>query len=83
MTDWAKLKVVDLKAELKSRGLAQHGLKNELVARLEEAEQDTGSAEPEAEPEDAPVADEPARDEPATEEPAAADPEREEAVEKL
>ncbi|KFA77190.1 hypothetical protein S40288_04611 [Stachybotrys chartarum IBT 40288] len=38
MTDWAKLKVVDLKAELKSRGLSYAGLKSDLVARLEEAE---------------------------------------------
>jgi hypothetical protein len=38
MTDWNKLKVVDLKAELKRRGLAQTGLKPTLVARLAAAE---------------------------------------------
>lgn len=49
MTDWAKLKVVDLKAELKNRSLPQHGLKTELVARLEEAEQDTADGQDDAE----------------------------------
>ena len=43
MTDWTKLKVVDLKAELKKRGLAQTGLKPALVARLEDAEKADGS----------------------------------------
>ncbi|KAK2589670.1 hypothetical protein QQS21_012656 [Conoideocrella luteorostrata] len=43
MSDWAKLKVVDLKAELKRRGLPQGGLKLELIARLDEHD----AAEPE------------------------------------
>ncbi|KAI1461267.1 hypothetical protein F4805DRAFT_413405 [Annulohypoxylon moriforme] len=44
-TDWNKLKVVDLKAELKRLGLPQNGLKADLVARLAAAE-----AEKEASP---------------------------------
>ncbi|ETS83794.1 hypothetical protein PFICI_05670 [Pestalotiopsis fici W106-1] len=36
-TDYSKLKVTELKAELKRLGLPQNGLKAELVARLEEA----------------------------------------------
>ncbi|KAM6533407.1 hypothetical protein FALCPG4_006393 [Fusarium falciforme] len=71
MTDWAKLKVVDLKAELKRRGLQQHGLKTELVARLVEADEGQsrgeGLGEPEGANEDVPMADEPVDDESRTE----------------
>ena len=43
MTDWNKVKVVDLKAELKKRGLLQTGLKPALVARLTAAEIEDGT----------------------------------------
>ncbi|RWA08393.1 hypothetical protein EKO27_g6711 [Xylaria grammica] len=56
MADYSRMKVVELKAELKRLGLPQNGLKAELVSRLEEAaavsEDDTPAAtsEPHAEP---------------------------------
>ncbi|TPX14376.1 uncharacterized protein E0L32_005572 [Thyridium curvatum] len=77
-TDYSKLKVVDLKAQLKRRGLPQAGRKDELIARLEEA--DAAPEEPQSTEE--PVsqtaqASEPSpAEEPAVDEPAADDDDR-------
>lgn len=81
MTDWAKLKVVDLKAELKSRGLPQHGLKTELVARLDEADQETENTEAQEQLEDAPTDSKSGNDELPAQQPPLADHEPQEAAE--
>ena len=43
-TDWATLKVVDLKAELQSRSLSIKGVKADLVRRLTEADAEAAAA---------------------------------------
>ncbi|KAI0106258.1 hypothetical protein GGR51DRAFT_518419 [Nemania sp. FL0031] len=50
MADYSKMKVVELKAELKRLGLPQNGLKAELVARLEEAAASEESPDATSEP---------------------------------
>jgi large subunit ribosomal protein L22 len=60
---WASLKVDELKEQLEARGLPKSGKKDELVARLEEA--DAGGGEPAAEAEPAPAAEEEAAEQPA------------------
>ncbi|KAI9755986.1 MAG: hypothetical protein M1815_004348 [Lichina confinis] len=57
MKDYSKLRVVDLKAELKKRGLPQSGLKDALIARLRDADAEAAEASPKA------LAGEPAVDE--------------------
>ncbi|KAJ2895131.1 hypothetical protein MKZ38_006875 [Zalerion maritima] len=67
MTDWVKLKVADLRAQLKERGLPTTGIKAELVGRLnaadeefqaqeedEEDAQDNSTPEPEQKQDQAP-----------------------------
>ncbi|KAM0321690.1 hypothetical protein ACHAQA_009929 [Verticillium albo-atrum] len=44
MTDWNKSKVVDLRSELKRRGLSHAGLKQELVQRLDEDDDQSATA---------------------------------------
>ncbi|KZF22820.1 hypothetical protein L228DRAFT_247215 [Xylona heveae TC161] len=63
MTDYSKLKVVDLKAELKQRGLPQTGLKQALIDRLVEDDANSQSAAADETPQEAeatPVLDQPA-----------------------
>ncbi|KAI0860680.1 hypothetical protein F4860DRAFT_193182 [Xylaria cubensis] len=66
MADYSKMKVVELKAELKRLGLPQNGLKAELISRLEEAtaSEDT-PAETEQPPAEATTATEPDEAQPA------------------
>ena len=73
-TDWAKLKVVDLKAELKRRGLANVGRKDELVQRLRDADEEAtvdADAEVDAEkPEPSPAPEDPTAGESPADQPA-------------
>ncbi|KAF9881865.1 SAP domain-containing protein [Colletotrichum karsti] len=59
MKDWSKQTVVQLKAELKRRGLAVAGLKQELVTRLSEDDATAAVAENEAEPSEPEPAEDP------------------------
>ncbi|KAI0402074.1 hypothetical protein F4802DRAFT_577810 [Xylaria palmicola] len=94
MADYSRMKVVELKAELKRLGLPQNGLKAELVSRLEEAaaasegspasmsepstDETTGAAAAELDEAQPPPAAEPADDAP---EPPVAEPSQELPVE--
>ncbi|KAF3007058.1 hypothetical protein E8E14_003376 [Neopestalotiopsis sp. 37M] len=66
-TDYSKMKVTELKAELKRLGLPQNGLKADLVARLEEADLEATEA-PGLETDALPVAENDEVDEQAQEE---------------
>jgi apoptotic chromatin condensation inducer in the nucleus len=56
MTDWNSLKVAELKEELAKRDLPVSGKKAELVARLQEHEQQQAALKPDDEAEEAPQA---------------------------
>lgn len=58
-TDWSSLKVVDLRAELSSRGLPTKGVKADLIQRLTEADADAAATATEQSGADEQTVDEP------------------------